>query len=253
MKNLLIYISSTGSFEGDHPSLTNDAAKLIKIQIDNNLKLKWKKKDIMLITNFDYEYRGIKARVFKDVEFFKRKPQVSKINAIVKLFDEGLINENELYWFHDLDAYQLLPITEGEINIASDEIAVTDYGVTKQWSTGVVFFRSGSKDIFEHLKHITYKYSINEELALGILLKKHKNKIKRIKKLNKSYNFTPPNVKFIGTKVTWPLKVVHFHIIGGTGRFEVANPVAFFKGNNVKKISLITNQLIKIFDKHKIK
>jgi hypothetical protein len=252
MKNLLIYISNTLPKTETQLHLPYETKKLLKVQIDNSLSLGWKKEDILLVTNFKYEYKGLNAIVFEDVEYFERKPQASKINAILKLFDAGIIQKNELYWFHDLDAYQLVQFTSEEIGISDDEIALTDYGVTKHWSTGVIFFKAGSRDIFEHIKHITYKYNINEELALEILLKKHKDKIKRLKKLNKSYNFTPPNVRYIGTKVPLPLKVAHFHIVGGTGRFEVEHPVAFFKGQNEKKIPLINKQLITIFDMHGI-
>ena len=86
----------------------------------------------------------------KDVEFFERKPQASKINAIIKLFENGIIKKGELYWFHDLDAFQLQPITEDEIGISDNEIALTDFGGGKyfggedRWSGGVIFFKSGA-------------------------------------------------------------------------------------------------------------
>ena len=54
MKNLLIFISPAGGFPKEHEELT-------KMQIDNSLELGWKPEDILLVTNFDYEYRGIKA------------------------------------------------------------------------------------------------------------------------------------------------------------------------------------------------
>ena len=82
MNNLLIYISPTGSFDNDRPDLaSNDAGQLVKVQIENSLALGWKPEDIMLITNFDYLYGDIKAIVLKDVGFFERKPQATKINT----------------------------------------------------------------------------------------------------------------------------------------------------------------------------
>lgn len=251
MKNLLIYISKTGSFDNPRHDLKNDAGVLIKVQIDNSLAIGWHKKDILLITNFPYQYKGIKA-ICRDVAFFDRKPQASKINAIVNLFEEGMIKDNELYFFHDLDAYQLLPITEMEIDTGDGDIAITDYGIIPRWSTGVIFFRKGSRDIFEKIKHTIYKYNTNEELALGILTNRSPDIANRIKKLNKSYNFTPPNVKYINKSVSWPLKIAHFHIEGGNGRFEVLNPVSFFKGENAMGNRLITQKLIDVFDSHGI-
>ena len=96
-----------------------------------------------------------------------------------------------------------------------------------------------------------YKRQINEELALDILTR-DPNFAKRIKKLNKSYNFTPPKLTYQYKKALKPIRVAHFHIHGGTGRFEVPNPLAFFKGENELHIPLITERLIKIFDFHGI-
>lgn len=253
MKNLLIYISPTGSFDNKRPDLINDAGPLVKIQIENSLALGWKKEDILLITNFAFEYGVIKAKVLKDVEFFERKPQASKINAIVKLFEEGLIEESDVYWFHDLDAYQLQPISESEIDLDEADMALTDYGVSSRWSTGVIFFKKSARDIFEQIKKIVYRDNIDEEMALGKLTQSDQNIARRIKKLNKSYNFTPPRLKYSYQKALKPLRVAHFHLEGGNGRFEVKNPVAFFMGENELGIPLITERLIKIFKYHRIR
>lgn len=252
MKNLLIFISPTKSFNNPRPGLINDAGQLIKVQIENSLALGWKKEDILLVTNFDYQYGVVKATVLKDVEFFERKPQASKINAIVKLFENGMIRKSEMYWFHDLDAYQLQSITESEIDLGKADMALTDYGVLTRWSTGVIFFEKDSRDIFEQIKSVMYRDNIDDEKALGLLTRDDENIRKRVKKINKSYNFTPPKLKFLYGKAIKPLRVAHFHIIGGNGRFEVKNPVSFFKGENELHIPLITERLIKIFKFHRI-
>lgn len=253
MKNLMIYVSPTGSFNNPRPGLTNDAGQLVKVQIENSLSLGWNVEDILLFTNFDYQYGSIKAKVLKDVKFFERKPQASKINAIVELFDQGMIQDNELYWFHDLDAYQLQSITESELGLGSKDMALTDYGVLPRWSTGIIYFKKNSRDIFEKIQGVMYQHNINEELALTRLTRSDANIAARIKKLNKSYNFTPPKLKLQYSKAIKPLRVAHFHIIGGDGRFEVKNPVAFFKGENELNIPLITERLIKIFKYHRIR
>jgi hypothetical protein len=186
MKNLLIYISPTGSFDNPRADLaSNDVPVLVKVQIENSLELGWKPEDIILVTNFEYQYAGIKAVVLTGVDFFDRKPQASKINAIIKLFETGLIEDHELYWFHDFDAFQLEQITEEEIDLKPDQIGLTDYGGGKyfggidRWSTGVIFFRSGTKDIFEGLKEIYYQKKIDEEEALHLLIDKESNLKKR--------------------------------------------------------------------------
>lgn len=254
MKNLIIFISPTESFNNPNPNLANDYGQCVKIQIENSLALGWKKEDLMLVTNFDYQYGEIKAIALKDVEFFERKPQASKINAIVKMFDQGMIQDKKLYWFHDLDAFQLQPLTESELDLRNADMALTDYGVIPRWSTGVIFFKKESVDIFKEIQDIMYRFKINEEFALGKITRNNKDMAGRIKKLNKTYNFTPPKLRFMYSIAIKPLRVAHFHIIGGgTSRFEVQNPVAFFKGENELHIPLITERLIKIFKYHRIK
>ena len=55
MKNLLIYITPNG--------FDTESEKLAKLQIDNSLELGWKKEDMLFVTSFPYEYRGIKSIV----------------------------------------------------------------------------------------------------------------------------------------------------------------------------------------------
>lgn len=259
MKNLLIYISPTGSFDNPRPDLTsNDAGPLAKVQIENSLALGWKKKDIILITNFDYQYGVIKATVLKDVEFFARKPQASKINAIIELFEKGMIKKGEMYWFHDLDAFQLEPITEAEIDLSYDSIALTDYGGIKfggtdRWSTGTIFFKLGSRDIFYRMQEVFYKKRVDEEEALSLLTIGDSNIRKRVKKLNNSYNFIGYYLRSCYAKSIKPLKVVHFHPLAGIKRIGVENSLRFFRGENKINTSLITERLMKIFKFHRIR
>lgn len=260
MKNLLIYISPTKSFDNPRPDLaSNDAGPLAKVQYENSLELGWKKEDIMLFTNFPFKYGDLSATVLNKVEFFERKPQVSKINAIVRLFEKGYIKERETYWFHDLDAFQLRPLGLGkhEVNISNDQIAVTEYGGLSflgggRLSTGIIFFRSGSKDIFVKIKELAYKKKIDEEEALGILISRDKNIRDRVKKLNYSHNFIGYNLRSTYTKATKPLKVAHFHPMTGKKRLGTNNALRFFKGDNPIKTPLITSRLVRILKYHRI-
>ena len=263
MKNLLIYISPTGSFDNPRPDLaSNDAGPLAKVQIENSLELGWKPEDILIVTNFPFEYAGVQSLVLKDVEFFERKPQASKINAIIRLFEDELIDKNELYWFHDFDAFQLQPITDDEIELTNDEIALTDYGGGKhfagedRWSTGIIFFKNGSKDLFEEMKKIYYEKRIDEEEALHLLLNRKPNLKSRVKKINNSYNFIGYNLRSALAKSILPLKVVHFHPLTGKKRLGGVgeeSALRFFRGENQLSTPLITERIDKIFRFHRIK
>lgn len=142
MKNLLIWISPKKMFDGE-------ASILVKIQIDNSLDLGWKREDIMLTTNFDFEYNGVKSIVVSDDNFLPDSIWESKQMAILELFSRGFINPGELYWFHDLDAFQQETITESELGMGKVDMGLTDYGWRIKWNTGSIFFTSKAYDIFK--------------------------------------------------------------------------------------------------------
>lgn len=258
MKNLLIYISPTFSFNNPGDDLvSNDAGKLVKVQIDNSLALGWQKKDIILVTNFDYQYGTTRAIVLKDVEFYERKPQASKINAIVRMFEKKLIKPHETYWFHDLDAFQLMPFTKNEIDMTDKEIALAPYsgiifsGIEK-WQTGSIFFKAGSRDIFARIKEVMYEKKVDDKKALCLITISDTKLRKRIKKINYTYNFTGYNLSSAYQKAVKPLKVVHFHPQTGNPRLATDNNYMFFRGQNKLNTLLITRQLIKMFKYHRI-
>lgn len=246
MKNLMIYISPTGSFNNPSNAATNDGRVLIKVQIENSLALGWRLEDILLVTNFDFQYGPVKAIAFKDIEYFEPYPKASKINAIVKLFEMNLINDNELYWFHDLDAFQLIPITESELKLGNADMGLATYDMynlspsllkSKKWNTGSIFFKQDAKDIFYHIRKIMYDHENKEERALTELTNKYNFIRKRIKKLNPTYNYAVSlDYRRMVHKLNIPVRVVHYHPHGILPKWEQNPP-------------LIPNRLVKIFSK----
>ena len=255
MKNLMIYIHPNKGF---FDNWGNEAEILVKIQIDNSLELGWKKKDILLVTNFPYEYRGVKSIILDS--YCEFSPTVSKITTIIEMFNKGLI-KNELYWFHDLDAFQLQPIKEKEIGYS--DFAFTNYGITTinegrnhRPSTGVIFFDYNSKDIFELILWKAGQYSCNEEVALLELIKQNKKGIRdRIKVLNVSYNYATRRRDLVKSYeiAEKPLKVIHFHPFDKRPVAQgVDNISACMYGKNGMNKILMTDSLINIFNKHGI-
>lgn len=253
MKNILIFIGPTKSFNNPYPGLINDAGVSLKVSIENSLQLGWKPKDIMLFTNFECEYAGIKAKVLPDVAFFQRKPQASKINALIKLFEKGIIKKAQIYWFHDLDTFQICPTPELEIDLEDFDMAATDYGVADRWSTGVIYFNQKAKVIFESIRDVMYKKNIDEERALTILTRTDKKIAARVKKIDKSYNFVPRHLERMYRKVSKPIKVLHFHPLGEVSRVDKRKSFDVFRGKNSLNIQFIPDRLLKIFRYHRIK
>ena len=235
MKNLLVYLNPRKDFGKEHGILA-------KIQIDNSLELGWKVEDIILITNFPFEYRGVKALEIDDKYFCTAHDRASKITAILYLFDKGMVNE--LFWFHDLDAFQLLPIEESELGLTKDA-GFTDYGWSPKWNTGSFFFTPNSRDIFELINKKVYEHTTTEEIALMMLEKDNTEGINdRYERLNITYNL---GIKKIGknyTEAIKPLKIIHFHPI------KQRHLDLFLHGKNELKMVLIPDRLIKIFEKY---
>ena len=201
MKNLLIYFNPQKEFEPEYGELT-------KIQIDNSLDLGWKKEDIVLSTNFPYEYKGIKAIVVGpgDYEVFDSNKS-SKIPVINWLFTNGFI-EDELYWFHDHDAFQLIPF---EINLETDA-AFTLFRQPKIWNAGSFFFKKSAEDIFTDIWYYMNKRKTNEQDALTHMWDNNINNINnRYKLMDIAYNMGIYNIRHNLKGAQLPIKVAHFH------------------------------------------
>lgn len=258
MKNLLIYISPTGSFDNPRSDLaSNDAGPLAKVQIENSLRLGWKPEDILLVTNFPFQYGKIKALELTDVDFFDRKPQVSKINAIIKLIEDGVIAGSELCWFHDFDAFQQERITEDEIAVGEGQLGVTEYGGLyfagmRRISTGVLFFRASALPLLRSIKEKAYSLKIDEEEALGLLIKESTDVKKQVVVLNHTYNFIGYSLSSTYNKSIKPLKVVHFHPLVGKRRLHTDNALRFFRGDNPLKIPLVADSVVALLKYHRL-
>jgi hypothetical protein len=258
MKQILVYISKYNKFD-----LESDV--LIKVQIDNSLELGWKTEDIILVTNFPYEYMGVRAIVIGDENLCRFSRQASKINAILKLFEHNFIKD-ELYWFHDLDVFQMEVFPKIEIGINS--LATTDYGGNDLWNTGVLFFRKDTEDIFNLIRAVVYKYKTDEERAL-MALTGHEVKMtsahslgdtipayinenfnKRIVKLNPTYNFIPRYLKESYKMADKPIKCVHFHPIKTKKTQEISQYNEMINGKNSLGIPIVSERLKKIINKH---
>lgn len=249
MKNLLIYVNPSKTFD-------DESEKLIKIQIDNSLALGWKHEDIVLVTNFQYEYGGVRAHVV-DRGYFGIDKEASKITTIVHLFDIGFF-DTELYWCHDLDAYQLEPITEPELGLDNLVAGFNDYCRSPRWQLGSFFFKKGAEHIFRDMVKIMIPKTDNagkpyddgtplDEYALMFLTDNNINNINtEIKRLNGTYDFGMRRVDYCYDKADKPLKVLHFH-----PRNPLINTlaIAMYGKNRIGK-PLMNDRLIKIFNKY---
>ncbi len=201
MKNLLIYINPI------HKKFSREHDDLTKIQIDNSLELGWKPGDILLVTNFDYEYKGVKSVVVADYTVFDQD-RSTKIPAINELFARGIIEDNEVYWFHDHDAFQLEPM---EVELEKDA-GFTDHGWSRKWNAGSFFFTQKAYDIFLWIQEYMNQRGTNEQDALTYMWEGNINGVnKRYNLMNITYNIGIYYIERNLKRAELPVKVAHFH------------------------------------------
>lgn len=244
MKNLCIYLNPDG-FDEEHQGL-------VKLQVDNSLELGWSLDDIVLVTDFPYEYRGVRAiQIPSGICCLFWKP-ASKIFGILHMIEQGLIGD-DLYWFHDFDAYQLIDIPESELGLESIDAGFTDYGRKPEWNTGSFFFKKSAEDIFRNIASRLLPgcdsrgRQQHEELALGYLTDKNIDNINsRIKRMNITYNFGMREIAQCYERAIKPLRVLHFHPYNP----KINTLKRAMYGRNQIGKPLMNDRLIKLFHIH---
>jgi hypothetical protein len=276
MKNLLIYLNPSKKF-------SENAEKLIKVQVDNILELGWKLEDIILITNFPYEFMGVKSIIVPDDYFFQDDPASTKCFTLGKMFENNFFKD-ELYWVHDLDHFQQLPFTEEEIikEMGECDFALCDYCRRIKYNCGSIFFRKSAGDIFIKIRDIMIEERkkhprCEEERALMILLNNNRKWAyrssvgaensfedagrtdteeikKRVHKMPITYNFADYNFGSGLRMCDYEPKTAHFNPF--IERKTISNPTGcklpFFLGKNRLNRVLLTERLINIFKKYGI-
>ena len=239
MKNLLVYLNPLKRFNKEHKLLA-------KIQIDNSLRLGWKPEDIILVTNFDYEYSGVRATIIPDKYYCNFRPFSTKTVAVAYLLEFWLLDPEEVYWAHDFDAYQ----QEKFDIVLTKPMAFSDYGYSSKPSLGSYFFTCEARDFFISLRNTIYDKQIEDERALVWLTATRAMEIvDSYEKLNITYNFGMRKVEENWERADKPIKVVHFHPWGK----DLPTLDIFMYGKNKLGFPLISKQLIKLFHKHGIK
>jgi len=208
MKNLMTHTNPSREF--------GEYKRLIEAQIDNSLHMGWDKKDIIIATNFPYEYAGIKSVVVPDSCFFERRPKASKLLVIDYMFDHEMIDDK--CWFHDLDAFQLQPFAEGEPDLEGKDMGFATYNsdtYLTRWNAGSFFFEPSAKDMIKWIVRAMHKWDCAEEVAVCRLTANNTHNINdRYKMLNCTYNLckkthptkVPIDMYDLADK---PIKVIH--------------------------------------------
>jgi len=177
--------------------------KLLDVQIENSIALGWKPDDVVVVANFSYEQMGVTAT---RAGLYERCLRGSKVFAFDFLFREGMADPDEVYWTHDLDAWQ---------NHWFDCPTFADVGVAEysrpRFNGGSVFYRHAARDIVaEVVRQITQAGADKEEPVLNAVLKLPTYRA-RVTILNSTFNVGCSGFVKRYQRATKPVLVCHMH------------------------------------------
>ena len=248
-KNFMVFVnmdyekSNVKLREGDTEYNNEDKTlDLIKAQIDNSLECNWDPKDIIIATNFDFSYKGVKPYILDEIcdysQFFHKQ------YALLELMKKGVF-ENQPIWYHDLDAFQLEPFNFPQFS-GDWGTCVYPNGDGHSCQCGVIYFKSSAQDILEYLvsnmKNRTYN-THDDEVVIRNEVKLNPKFASRVSVLNTRYNMGMTGFNDRYNKAAKPIKVVHFH------PDNKRNWDSMVEGKNDLGVKVVNDRLINIINK----
>ena len=252
-KNFMVFVnmdyekSNVKLREGDTEYNNEDKTlDLIKAQIDNSLECNWDPKDIIIATNFDFSYKGVKPYILDEIcdysQFFHKQ------YALLELMKKGVF-ENQPIWYHDLDAFQLEPFNFPQFS-GDWGTCVYPNGDGHSCQCGVIYFKSSAQDILEHLvsnmKNRTYN-THDDEVVIRNEVKLNPKFASRVSVLNTRYNMGMTGFNDRYNKAAKPIKVVHFH------PNDERQWNYMVEGKNDLGVKIVNDRLSNLFKKHNCK
>ena len=249
MKNFMVFVN--GNYkellrEGDTDYSNHEKTEnFLRAQIDNSLDFGWKPNDIIIATNFDFEYRGVKTYIMDEICDYSQ--YFHKQYALLECMKKGMFG-NKNIWYHDLDAFQVnnfeFPIFDGDWGTC-----VYPGGDGHSLQCGVMYFKPTAQDIFEEMVQLMKekKFGTHDDEVVsrnfGKLNPKYSN---RISVINTRWNVGMTGFKNRYGMAMKPINVVHFH----PDKQREWDVMA--EGKNEHNVQLIDERLQNIFKKHNL-
>lgn len=200
MKNVMVASFRAG--QEAHPFTRLET--YVQAQIENSMEVGWAAEDILLLTDFDYEYMGVKTQL---ISLDDPRSTSIKVFAMHALFRDDSVHD--VLWVHDLDAWQ---------NSWFDcppfrDIGICEYSEYRRpsFGGGSVFCRPAAKDIVAAIYSLmSNRKAMDEETAFNEVLNGSAYK-QRVTVLNSTYNMGCMNFAERYVRGDKPIRVCHFH------------------------------------------
>jgi|TARA_R100001509_G_scaffold21189_1_gene11049 hypothetical protein len=148
MKNVMIFQDYDTSETYGHQWKEDELFRYFRCQIDNSINFGWKPEDICIVTNLDFEYRGVNIVRTKLLCTYNK--YFNKVFGIYELLKDNLLDDD--IWFHDFDDWQLSEFDE--FPYFPGDIGGCKYlfgNPIPQWNTGSLFVKKSSLPIWEYI------------------------------------------------------------------------------------------------------
>lgn len=176
--------------------------ELVDAQIENSLALGWSAHDILIVTNLDLDVPAIVVRAPMNETCLTG----SKMFALEHLFALGLIRSGEVWWAHDLDAWQNYWFEPPSFK----DIGLAEYSKPR-FNGGSIFLRAEARDLVSAIvEKISADRARQEEPAINAVLRSPVCE-PRATVLNSTYNVGCSGYAARHLRSEKPILVSHFN------------------------------------------
>lgn len=201
MKTVLVANFRTDWIGGGKKYPQESLERYLRAQIDLHLALGRGPREIVVLSTFVGQHRGVRYEVRNDLN--QICPTGSKTFAMARLFEEDRIDE--LTWCHDLDLWPCIA-DRPRLDIAHD-VALARY--RKSWNGGSVFWSPQGKDLCLLARDtIESIQSPKEEPVLNRVWNQHSS---RFLVLGSTWNIGCSGFEGRVARAEYPVRCVHFH------------------------------------------
>lgn len=229
----------------DKPRWTDeDLFQSFRAQIDNSIERGGKREDIIIGTNFDFEYNGVKNKLLTDV--CEENPFCNKFYGMLELMQKEELESD--FWFHDQDAWQLHD--DLDFPKFNGEVAGCTYVFTQEWNTCSLFVKKSAINVLTYIvdfmkMNLDYLKQVQSDENIISMLRGNNTEVSPyLSTINTQYN--------VGrTKMEHRYKLADKPVFVGGFVPQIPDSVRVFNGeNNEMKVNLIDEKLDQVFKKH---